>query len=131
MTDLTNLKNLNETANQLARRWVKAWGDYSGYNCSGGATINLNINKIEFYASPTSSGMTWKQWIDIKYLDDSTTLEQDSKKWYDGFHKSRTERFNKIRELENNELVQEYIKLKNQNTYPTTEYFMGNMAGIY
>lgn len=117
MNELQIYKNLLNKAESLAKRWIKAWGN-SGYNGVGGVSIDLYNKKICFSALPMSSGMPWVKSIDMKYLENDSTLEVDSLAWYTNYHSDRTAKHIKMQELANSPDVKEFLALKTEMEGP-------------
>lgn len=129
--DFPAYQRLHQRIKQLATRWVLAWGEY-GYR--GGAN-NVHFSeaygagehpfgeRIEFYASYVD-GVGRAGWMSSKYLDDDSTLEVDSKAWYDVEQAAAKARSECIRELENNPYVRAYRELNDSygNVFPVKLY---------
>lgn len=88
--DFPAYRRLQQRMQDLADRWVRAWGEY-GYR--GGATdVRLSPawgagkhpygEEITFYA-PYVDGIGRNGSMSSKYLDDDSNLELDAKAWYD------------------------------------------------
>ena len=131
MSDLETYTLFQRKIESLANRWVKAWPD-SGYR-GGASNVRLSHNqegrpdKILFYANYVD-GIGREGSMDLKYLDDSMTLEYESKRWYDEEQRQRNERFEKINaltnEIRNSPAGQQLSKLGQQIL--VHEYYIGN-----
>lgn len=98
---------------EIATRWVKSMGKYSGYTQATNVRISWDESFIEFRALPSCSGIGWEMRIPAKYLWDDSDLEKDSAAFYENYTKERLEESKKISELESSGVVKEYLKLKN------------------
>lgn len=113
--DFPAYKRLHQQMQALATRWVLAWGDY-GYR--GGATMvrfsdaygagtHPYGENIEFYA-PYVDGIGRQGSFSSKYLDDDSTLEADSKAWYEAERAEKAAKSARISALEMSPDVQAY-----------------------
>ena len=116
--DFPAYQRLHQRIKQLATRWVLAWGEYGyrGGACNAhfseayGAGEHPFGERIEFYA-PYVDGRGREGWMSSKYFDDDSTLEVDSKAWYDAEQATAKARSKRICELENSPDVRAYREL--------------------
>ncbi len=113
--DFAAYQRLHQQIKALANRWVLAWGEY-GYR--GGAT-NVHFSEaygagehtfgetICFYA-PYVDGVGREGSMSSRYLEDDSTLEADSRAWYNADRAAREARSRRQSELENTPEVREY-----------------------
>src|SRR5687768_4813688 len=100
LTDsLNSLKSLQEKAESITLRRIKAWGQYAGYNNVRDVRININNNLIYFMAYPISSGIGWPLQIPLDYLFNDENLEKDALNWYKKEMDLREKRSKRIQEL--------------------------------
>ena len=119
--DFIAYQRLQQQIKALADRWVRAWGDY-GYR--GGAS-NVRFSEaygagahpfgeeICFYASYVD-GVGRQGSMSSRYLDDDSTLEADSRAWYEADKAERAERSNRLSALERSPDVAAYRALTAQ-----------------
>lgn len=111
-------KFIQDKAQNIALRWVKAW-DKSSYGSVGDVKIDFDNQLIRFFAKPYTSGYSWAQSISINYLLNDSTLEQDASIWYQKYQENRLKELEEKRFLENSPDVQ---KWKNLNS-PTLNHY--------
>lgn len=113
MIDLKNAEAVQKLAENRAERWVKAWGNQGEY------AYNVKIDwqwKTIVFHHRYSDGIAFSapMSIDLKYLDDDSTLERDSKERYKKESDERVAKFNRIQQLKQTKDVMELHKLERE-----------------
>lgn len=120
MTSAEQVKDLYDRAKQLAYRWIKAWGVGYQHGWPEGLTFQVDerdrlrrgpVGTIWFSAQPDSGGVGLWCSIPLSYLDDSTTLEADSRAWYKAEGERRNREHHRKTILEATPEVVEYRRL--------------------
>lgn len=103
-------KIIQEKLQKLCDDWVRAW-EYSGYRGAVNVRVDFKEEKIIFDAWIVD-GIPWiGHRIDLKYIDDDSTLICDSKEWYKSYQNERIQKSKTLHSLEQDPNVREYIKL--------------------
>lgn len=125
MTSTEQVNDLYFRAKELAYRWIKAWG--VGYQHGWPEGLRFEVDErdrfkhgpcqtIWFSAQPDSGGCGLSCSIPLSYLDDSTTLETDSRAWRKADMEKRQAEHDRKTALETNPAVVEYRRLTQPST---------------
>lgn len=129
--DLEAYIRMQSRITSLADRWVKAWPEYGYRGGVGRAWLSVPYNgqperRIEFYAGYVD-GIGRYGSLSLKYLDDDSTLEVDSKTEFQAEIDARNTKAKLVSEAEAHPAVRRYKELTcdplSQLSYPFRHFF--------
>lgn len=112
---LQTYKEIHDELVTLTNRWVKAWN--AGY--THGTTINsVDFDReLIFFSALVPDACNTPGSMSLKYFDDDTSLETDSKITYETVMTRRREKQKQIEELKQHPEVQKFLNLSKRNEY--------------